>query len=303
MKKAKKFLIGGVIAVIVLVAAALLGIDRIARVGVETAGTYALGVQTTLGSMDVGLLSGRVGMSALDVANPEGFTSPHFLRMDDGRVAVTLGSLMSDRVEVPELTLSGIDMSLERKQGRSNYQTILDGLKKFESAEAAPKPAAKQESGKKFVIAQAVISDVTVTVDMLGIGGGSTSMPVKIERIELKDIGSDSAGGVQLAELSAILTKAILAAVVSKAGGVLPAEITGELSAGLDGLRSLGGSAVTVVGNVTATVGGEVKQLGTAGKDLLEGVGTTGSEAGRKVGEGLKGLLPGKKKEDEKKEP
>lgn len=303
MKKAKKFLIGGALAVIVLVAAALLGIDRIARVGVETAGTYALGVQTTLGSMDVGLFSGRVGMSALDVANPEGFTSPHFLRMDDGRVAVTLGSLMSDRVKVPELTLRGINMSLERKQGRSNYQTILDGLKKFETAEAAPDPAAKQESGKKFVIAQAVISDVTVTVDMLGIGGGATSMPVKIERIELNDVGSDSAGGVQLAELSAILTKAILAAVVSKAGGVLPPEITGELSAGLDGLRSLGGGAYKVVGDVTATVGGEVKQLGTVGRDLLKGAGTSGAESGKKVSEGLKGLLPGKKKEDEKKEP
>jgi len=103
-----------ILLLIIAVAAGALLINSIARKGIESGSTYALGVPTTLESAKVGLTSGEFSMSGLNVANPAGaFTSPEFLSMGEGSVAVSLGTLRSALVELPTLTLSDISMNLE----------------------------------------------------------------------------------------------------------------------------------------------------------------------------------------------
>ena len=311
-------LVGKLIAAVIVIAVlAVIGvfvyIDSIAKAGVEAGGTYALGVETTLDGMDVGVLSGSVEMDELKVANPSGFDTPHFLRLGNGRIDVSLGSLMEDKVVVPELVLSGISMNLENKGGTANYKAILDGMKKAESKDKAA-PADSKE-GKKFVVQHVLINDVKVQADLLPIGGKLTRVPLTIERIELKDVGTDSDEGVLLAELTNILMKAILTSVAEKGGGLIPADITNGLTAGLKGLEGLGGVSVKVVGDVTAVVDGQVKKVGEIGAGIMKGVGDGGKkateglkdaakkvdtdvkDAGKKLEKGIGNLLsPGKKK-------
>jgi len=295
-------------------------IDQLARWAVERGATYALGVPTSLGSMDIGIMTGRVELARLEVANPEGFTAPRFVGLGEGRVAVTLGTLMQDTVELPELTLKDIDMVLERRGGSANYQPILDNLARLGSKET---PAAESPDSKKFVIRKLTIQDITVDAQLTQVGGELTRVPVTIERIELTDIGSQSDRGVLMSELTGIVTKAILTAVVRKAGHLLPEVIAGELGAGLERLGKVGHATVHVVGEVTALVGGKVQKIGERGRDLIEGIGETGvdvlrdprqagtdikdaagamkdeaKEAGKEVKEGL-GRLLGKKKKDD----
>ncbi len=279
MDRPKKWVLRIVLAVVVVVIVAVvlvvIYIDSVARTGVERGGTYALGVDTTLDAMDVGVLSGSVEMAKLEVGNPEGFDTPHFLRLDSGRVVASLGSLMKEKIIVPELTLSGISMNLERKRGKANYKVIMDNLKRFESKEdAAPE---EQKEGKKFIINELAIRDIQVQVDLLPVAGERTRVPVKIERIEMANVGSDGDEGIALAELVGILTKAILTAVVENAGDRIPADIAGELGTGLAGLTGLGGGTMEVVGQVTTGTGEAAKKVGQrvegAGKTLKKGLG------------------------------
>ncbi len=278
----------------------VLYIDRLARLGVEHGATYALGVPTRLGQMGIGLFSGRVSMNDLLVSNPEGYRTPHFLKMNEGGVAVSLGSLTKDTVELPELNLRGLNMHLERRQGTANYKTILENLEKLSPSEQSP--AEPQGPSKEFVIRKVSIEDVTVSVQLASIGGDLTNMPVTIEKIELVDVGSKGAGGVQISELASIVTKAILTAVVQKAGNVLPAGMSDELSAGLGKLGNIGGATARVIGDVTAIVGGEKLQFADEGRKLLEGTGERATEkvdeAREKLREGVGGLF-GKKKDDD----
>jgi hypothetical protein len=322
MKKIKWLILGVVGLVVVVVGGLLLYIDQAAKAGVEAGGTYALGVDTKLDGMDIGILAGSVQMDELNVTNPPGFETPHFLHLGQGRVAVSLGTLMEDKVVLPELTLSNLSLNLENKQGKSNYQAILDNLKKFESKDGGkaekpkeePSPQEK-EGGKTFVIERVTIQDVNVQVDLLPVGGKLTRTPVKIEKIELKDVGTGSDKGLKMEELTALLMKAILKAVAEKGSGLLPGNIAGELTAGLNGLKDLGGASVAVVGEVTSAVSGEVAKVGEsakaaadqATKQITEGAAkdvTKGAEeATKKVGDtlkdagkGLGGLLGDKKK-------
>ncbi|MCB9850043.1 MAG: hypothetical protein H6817_05000 [Phycisphaerales bacterium] len=311
MKKLIKRLIAAVIIIpIVLVVGVFYYIDAIAKAGVEHGATYALGVPTTLDSISVGVITGKLSMEELNVSNPPGFGDDSFLSLGEGRVAVTLGSLMEDTVELPELRLTKVQMNLEKKGDSSNYQTILKGLDKFESKD---NPAAKPtEDAKKFVVRLVSVEDINVSVDMLGLAGGLTKVPLHIDKIELRDVGSESDGGVLMAELTDILVKAILEAVVRHGGSAIPNAIALELSSGLATLDGLGQASLKVVGDVTTMVNGEVKQVGELGGAILDDLGKTAGGLSKsaeevtkgasdvvgevgKIGEGLGGLLGGKK--------
>ena len=232
-------------------------------------------------------------------------------------MAASLGSLTSDIVELPELTLSGIGLNLESKKGKSNYKTILNNLEKLSSGESADKPADEPSSeggGKKFVIRKVSISDVNVTAQIAPIGGKVTRVPITIDSIELQNVGSDS-GGVLMSELTGVIVQAILTAVVKSGGDQLPAAIAGELSNSLAALGDLGGATLAIAGQVTEALSESVDQLGKdataavqdATKELSktadgvsEGLGKSVEDAGKELEKSIGGLF-GKKKEDKKK--
>lgn len=289
----------GLVVVLILVVAIAAGafyIDSIARQGIEGGSTYALGVPTSLDKADVGLLSGEFSMSGLNVSNPEGFTSPHFLALEDGAVAISLGTLREDVVELPTLTLSGISMNLERAGDKSNYKVILENLKRFESGGGGPadKPGEPTEPGKKFVIRNLEIRDVNVHVNLIPAGGELTKVDVPIDLIQLKDVGSGSES-VRMSDLAGVILKTIMTVAVQK-GGQLPGDIATELTNGLGELQNLGDQGITVLlgdGGVVQTFGKTAEELG---KTAEEGAKKLGDEA-KKIGEGI-GNIFGKEKDD-----
>jgi hypothetical protein len=285
----KKLIVKLVVIVVLVLVVVVVGgavyVDSLARKGIESGSTYALGVPTTLGKTDIGLMSGELSMSDLNVANPKGdFATPHFLTLDDGSVAVSLGSLRSDTVEVPTFTLSGISMNLERKGDQSNYKVILNNLKRFESGEEPAKPV---EPDKKFVIRKLELRDINVHVDLVPEGGKLTQVDVPIDLIELENVGS---GGeeVKISDLAGVILKTIITVAVQKGGDLIPGDIAGELSKGLSELQNLGDQGITVLlgdGGVVETFGKSAEEIG---KQAEEGV--------KKVGEGI-GNIFGKDKD------
>jgi len=299
MKNKKKIAFTVLLVVIAVCAGGVLWIDLIAKAGVETASTYALGVDTTLDGMHVGILSGKVGMSGLDVANPTGFESTNLLRLGRGNVEVSLGSLMEETVEIPELSFSDVQLNLERRGGKSNYQTVLDNLQKFGGDGTAP--AEPGEPGKAFIIKHVFVENVSVQVDLLPIGGKLSRVPIQIEKLELRDVGTKDGKGMPLAEVSAVLLKAILEGAIQAGGQAIPREISQELLTRLNNLKGLDDGSVKVLGDVTTLVDGELKQIGALGQKLTKTMesGTKSAESAiDEVGKGLNKLLGGSKKED-----
>ena len=66
-----RIILGFALVIVLVIAAVLLGIDSIAKSGVEKGASYALGVETKLESIDVRLLDGQIIMDDLNIANPE----------------------------------------------------------------------------------------------------------------------------------------------------------------------------------------------------------------------------------------
>jgi hypothetical protein len=243
-------------------------IDAIARKGVEIAGTYALGVPTTLDKADVAIFHGHVELDGLRVADPKGFDSPYFMQAPQLVVDVSLGSLRSDRVVVPLLHIDGLAVVMEKRNSVANYQVIMDNLKNLESKSPQQQQPAKQ--GKKFIIHKVEITNVTAHVDMVPAVGKALSLDLKLDPIVLQNVGSESSHGVDATQLVDILTKAVLLAVANKAGDAAGA-LAGDLSKGLGQLSSLSANGVDALGNLGARTGQQITQgegLGQIGKGL-----------------------------------
>ncbi len=283
MKLGKKLAIGSGVLVFLAAAAAVVGvvmIDSIAKTAIERGGSFALGVPTTLESADVGIMSGTFSMSGLNVANPPGYSGPRFFGLKSGAVAANLGSVTKDVVEIPSLHLDGIRVSLERNLKGSNFKTILENMKKFESKDAAPKVA--DEGGKKFIVREIIVRDVEVKVQILGLPGvESPAVTIPIHEIKLNNVGT-AEGGITAGEITNVVVKAVLAAAAERGGGIMPGDIAGELKGGLAKLEGVGKFGVEVVGKV-----------GESAQKLAEGLTKIGSEAGEALKKGAEGVLKG----------
>lgn len=261
-------------------------IDHLAKVAVETAGTHALGVRTTVGGVHVGLLTGTATMDDLRAANVPGFKDELFLHVAKSRAALTIGSLRQQTVEMPYITLKGIETYIEQSRGGGgNYQVILDNIKR--SRGEPPTPTDKPAKG--FVIRDLRLQDVKVHVRTLMAG----NLLVTFEEIRLTNVGSES-DPAQLSELTDTIVRAILTAVANKAIGILPTELLDGLNAGLKHLGPLGEVGITIIGDTAGAVGEIGKALGQTvgdiGKTILDDEKSLGDKATDVAGEAIKGV-------------
>jgi len=323
MKKLIKLLMFAALALLLLVAVGvfilLRNVDNLAKSGIEKGATYALGVNTTLDSIHIGLMGGTAELKGLNVANPAGFTAERFMLLKQGEAAVTLGSLREDTVELPFIRLNGVEVNIEKKGDSGNYDVILDNLEKVKGP--AEEPASDQEGGKGFIIREITIRDITANVRanmML-----TKDVSINIPEIKLRDIGSGTDNGAQMDQVTKIVMQAIMTAIAKKGLGILPADLLNDLESQLGDLGGLKDMGFEVTGNVTKIIGGAAESVGEIGKTIVDpnksidekateitnqvgktigGTGEKAVDSADKILKGVGGLLGGKKKEEEKKE-
>jgi hypothetical protein len=246
--------------------------------------TYALGVETTLDSAFLGLLSGSFRLDGLEVANPPGFAEASFLRLDEARLEVDLATLRQPTVNAPRFTLRGIEVDLDKQQGRANYAAILDNLARFESREPEPAPVveAAAEPSRRFVVGELVIRDVEAHVRVLE-AGRFGKVDVIVPEVRMRDLGGEGRP-LTAAQLTNVVVKAVLASIV-KAGGGLPGGVSRALAGGLGRLASV---------PIELPAGGRLANAATGALDVgAEAAGEaleSGRSAAREAGEKLKDL-------------
>ncbi len=306
MKKLIKrlFALGFVLVLLVIggVVFAVMNINSLAKAGIEKGGTYALGTNTTLQSANVGILGGTFAMNGLNVANPPGYKAPSFLSLGSGGVAVSFNSLSKPVVELPKLSLDGLNVALEKSGGKANFNVILDHIKKVADQAGGSGGSSSGGGGdKKFVVNELSLTNIKISVDLIGGPADLTKVNIPIDEIKLTNVGKTGTGvggtGVTMSQLASIIVQAVLAAAADKGGGILPADILGDLQGGLAGLGNLDNLQMSVAAKAQGTI---EKIGGDAAKQVSEKL---GGEAGKAVEDATKkvtDLIPGMKKPEKK---
>lgn len=286
-----------IVGVIGLVALGLSQIDKIAKEAIERGGTYAMQVDTTVETVDVNLTAGTATMNGLNIANPNGFDTGHFINLGDSSASVNIESINTDTIVMPEIKLSGIDVILDKGGNPSNYNTILNSLKRFESGD--PAPAGTKEGGKKLVIDRLLLEDINIHVaNMPGLSLAVGDVAVNIPEIELRDVGKEES--MTTSEVINLVVKTVLAAAVEAGGGIIPSDVLSELGNGLAGLESLSDLGIEAISdlNLDEALGGVQEEINKAADDVQKKIDDAAKDIEDSIDDAtkeLKNIFGGKK--------
>jgi len=236
MKLLRRTLLVLLLLVVVGLAGVWVFLDPLVATAIEKGSTFATGVETSVGSVDASLFAGRFGLKGLRLANPPGFSDDPFLDLGAAMASWQQGTILSQTIEMDELKVENVSVSLERGGSGTNYGKILDHLERLSSGKKEePQPAESKEAGKRLVIRKIEVKNVRATLRMSGL----PSLEVKVPSIVLRDFASDGSTTELVAKLTKVLLQSILESVLSAGKGIFPDDILKDLG---HGLQDLGGA-------------------------------------------------------------
>jgi len=303
----KKLLVALVILVVVVVVAVVLMIDSIARVGIEAAGTYALGAKTSVREASIGLVSGKTAIRGLAVSNPTGYSPSKFVSLDEIAVDAGLSSFTGEKIVIDRVALSGLVIEIEKDaSGALNVQKFADHLKQATGggsdagASGEQKPAPTGES-KEAVIRELRLEKMQVNLRNIA-GGKDGLVEVKLPDLVIRDLSSKGGVDVLASELSGVVIGSAIKGVLAANIKGLGSDVLGGLQGAVEGiggaitgpLRDAVDKGVNEAGAALKAVGeGITKGLGEAAGKMLDGAGKALEGAGKSIEEGVGNALEG----------
>lgn len=271
---------------LILIVAVLINFfgDAALKAGVETGASKALKVKVSVNKISLGILAGKLDINNLVVDNPEGYANPTFLQLGNGLVQLNTSSLLSNTIEIDQIKLDNISVTIEQKGLTSNLKEILNNLPKTEAGKEKP---AEEKSGKKLLIKKLDLEGIKVTVNLLPIPGRADNLTLDLNPIHMENIGSD-----EPVNTPALVTKILLAiagGIVEKGKDVLPLDMINSIGTQL----SEQGMKILEAGKDIGT--GIIKSGADVGSGIIEG----GKDIGKGATDALKNLNPFQKKEED----
>ena len=219
----KKILLKAAIGLAVLLVLGVLTVslflDATLKRAVETLGPKLAKVDINLDNVSLSLLSGSGAIHGLAVGNPEGFKTPHAIRVASASLAVKPRSLFADKIVIKSIVVDAAEITFEGGFGGNNLSKILSNVESATGpgkTNAAAQPAA-QKPGRKLEVDEFVIRNAKLNVSLNNLGG--SSFAVMLPDIHLSDLGTGP-DGITAGELTKrILVEIERNAVKAASGG------------------------------------------------------------------------------------
>ncbi len=244
-----------IVLVLVLCGVFYLSGEHLLKVGIETAGTKALGVAVDIGDVQLSIRKGMIGIRDLVVKNPPGYAHEELLVLGQGVIIADVRTLLSDVVHIKEFKLENMNLTIEQKALSNNLQEVIGSLK-------AGKDKAGKTSGKKLRIDTLEITGVSVKVKLLPVPGKADTVTLNLAPIRMKNLGSDDK--LDTGILASKIMLAISEGLAEQGVGVLPKKMVKTMRSTLD--ETLG------VGKAAAKTSKEILDVGEdLGTGIIEG--------------------------------
>jgi hypothetical protein len=279
MRKLIKWIVVGVVVlVIAAVGIVWLNLNRIVRSTVQSQSASSLGVDTSLASANVSLLSGNLGLKNFEVGSPKGFSAKRMFVLGGIKVDTSFGQLTKTPIHIGSIEISKPYLVIEQSGGKLNVKALMDQIP---STPEQPSSGGGAKEPIRVIIDHLKLTGASIDIRP-GIPGVVKQIKIEVPGVELENIGSGD-GAQNGAAIKDVVMK-VIAALTQKAAesDKLPPEVRQLLSLDLGKITSQIGSQVQkTIQNVTTNPAA----IGNAGKDLEQG---------------LKGLIPQKPKDSKK---
>jgi uncharacterized protein involved in outer membrane biogenesis len=190
----KKLLIRGAIVIgVVLVGTVLavaLMLDGIIKKGVETVGPKITQVSVKLDHVNLSLLSGSGEIHGLVVGNPSGYTAPMAISVGSASLALSPGSLLSDKVVIQHIRVKSPEITIEGSPKKNNLTKILENVQSTAGGGgSAPEQAPESGPSKKLQVDEFVLEGAKVHYIVAG-----QTIEIAVPDIKLTGLGQGPEG-------------------------------------------------------------------------------------------------------------
>jgi uncharacterized protein involved in outer membrane biogenesis len=254
----KKIIVRTVMGVVILAILVFVAIgffmDGAIKKGVETVGPRLTKTDVKLGEASLSLLSGSGRLTGLVVGNPEGYKTASAISVGQASLAVSPGSLFSDKIVVKSINVQAPEVTFETDLKGNNLSKLLANLQETTGGGAKEPAPAKEDktASKKLQVNEFVIAGGKVNVSVTALGGTSATVP--LPEIRLADLGTGPEG-ITVAELS----QRVLRIVLEKAAEAAASSVT-DLSKQIPNLtKDLDKAAAGATEKVTKGLGDLLK--------------------------------------------
>lgn len=154
--------------------------------------------ETTLGDVDISLLSGRIGLNNLAIGNPAGFKDKNAFQLGSIIVNFDPQSVLTNKVVIKDIAISGVNVSTElNAAGKTNITELLDNVNKFvgtdKSAKAQPTQQVQSQKQTTYETSSesqsVVIQDLTIKDSSVRVGIVGQMTDIPLPEIHQQNIG------------------------------------------------------------------------------------------------------------------
>lgn len=256
MKKTLTWIVIGILALLVLLVAGLTIFGgAMAKGTVNGSGPALLGVPVALEKALFRPFAGKITLTKLHVGNPKGFKTPALFDLGEVDIELDVVSLFKDTIVIRKISVVAPHITYERGLLDSNFGALtkqLQGETEKKPAEESADSKAQQKGGKKVVIDELIVTDPVLNMSVTAAGGHY--VPVKLGKVELKDIGKES-GGVTIADAIKIIFSVIASNVENAVLGAGDLVGTGGKAIG-SGAKEVGGTVADGASSAVKSIGG-----------------------------------------------
>jgi len=284
MKCLLKLAVIGLLLIALLVGGVFLFIDTVVETAVTKGVTFTTQQETTLGSADVQLLSGKLGFEDLEIANPPGFQEGPMLRIAGFQTAIDRNGTQEDVVHLTELKLDGLELALELNGKQHNLEPLLARLKELKGADPTDPgagepepteptepsgPTTQEEPGPELRIGRIEITNLKSSLRITGVPLADGVYQLDVPDILIEDFDDDMQSAT-VVEWSAYLLETLLSASLAAGDDVFPQEWQKLFAGGLLESGLLDGDLEQVQEYIEGLSKEELDALELQGKEELK---------------------------------
>jgi uncharacterized protein involved in outer membrane biogenesis len=175
------------------------------------------GVSTEIEGLDFQPFAGDFKIQTLTLKNPQGFSTPHLIKIQDLDLKFQLSNLWQDPVDIESLTVNGIDLNVEQQIPNNNLATVVETLQ--------ADPPANTSNEKVVKIGRLSIRNIKAAIQVNAIGDLGLEENLDLGDIDVTNVTSTNAEG----KLSVAIANAVITALLQKIPQQdLPFKLDGE---------------------------------------------------------------------------
>lgn len=193
-----------IVAVVILFIVGLKLVDVIAKSVIDSELTALLGVDAHVGGVDLGVLTSRSSFTNIKIKNPPEFAQKYIITIDRADIDCGVGTLMSDNIDIKEVTLKGLVFDLEEVDKKINIEEVIKNIQEY------VKSLPPTNTSTELNIHVLKVQDVRLTASgaIVTIAGGKIDQ--QIPDFQVTNIGTKSDTSRMSNQFVSILTHSVL---------------------------------------------------------------------------------------------